>query len=138
MGNHYKFLTILKHNFLIRFLLFLSINIVFHVSIYSQDFEKNQIDSLKQVLVKVDVKNIDVKIGDEVVIFVNQGNEKISVDEIANLSNTINYEIICKIGYNVPRVYIKNGKIYKINLFFMISVYLCYPFYPCSIITLLL
>ena len=59
MGNHYKFLTILKHNFLIRFLLFLSINIVFHVSIYSQDFEKNQIDSLKQVLVKVDVKNID-------------------------------------------------------------------------------
>ena len=31
-------------------------------------------------------------------------------EEIANLTNTINYEIICIIGKRVPRVYFKNGK----------------------------
>ncbi|ONI41629.1 alanine racemase [Candidatus Epulonipiscium fishelsonii] len=55
----------------------------------------------------VDVTNIkNVKLGDEVVIFGKQGNRNISVEEIATLTDTINYEIICMIGKRVPRQYI--------------------------------
>ena len=46
---------------------------------------------------------IDVKIGDTVYIW---DNENISIEEIANLCDTINYEILCTISNRVKRVYI--------------------------------
>jgi alanine racemase len=50
----------------------------------------------------VNVDNIpQVAVGDEVILF---GNEP-SVDELAQICNTINYEIICGISSRVPRVY---------------------------------
>jgi len=58
-----------------------------------------------------DITNCDVKEGDEVILF----NNIDSIDNIAKLCSTINYEIICKIGMRVPRVYIKNNKIIKIQ-----------------------
>ena len=51
----------------------------------------------------VDVTDIDVKIGDTVYIW---DNENISIEEIANLCDTINYEILCTISNRVKRVYI--------------------------------
>ncbi|MBC7188711.1 alanine racemase [Candidatus Aerophobetes bacterium] len=58
----------------------------------------------------VDVSHIpDVKIGDEVVLFGRQGEEEISVQEIASLQETINYEILCNVGNRVFRVYLKRG-----------------------------
>ena len=45
----------------------------------------------------------DVRKGDTVEIF----GENISVTEIAELCNTISYEILCGISQRVPRVYIK-------------------------------
>lgn len=52
-----------------------------------------------------DVTDIkDVKLGDEVIIW---DNENITVDEIADKCNTINYEILCTIGNRVPRKFIK-------------------------------
>jgi alanine racemase len=45
--------------------------------------------------------------GDEVVIFGRQGNETLTVDEMASSLNTINYEIVSTITARVPRVYIK-------------------------------
>lgn len=46
----------------------------------------------------------DVSAGDDVYIW---DNENITVDEIAKLCGTINYEIICTISNRVPRVFIK-------------------------------
>ena len=53
----------------------------------------------------------DVNVGDEVVLFGEQGQSFISIDELAEKLGTINYEIVCMIARRVPRVYIKNGKI---------------------------
>ena len=56
----------------------------------------------------VDVSNIDhVSVEDEVVLFGKQGDNEIPVEEIANILDTINYEIICMIGKRVPRVYVR-------------------------------
>ncbi|MBN1623702.1 MAG: alanine racemase [Clostridia bacterium] len=52
-----------------------------------------------------------IKTGDEVIMF----NNRITVDDIAAMMGTINYEIICRIGMRVPKVYIRNGKIMKVT-----------------------
>lgn len=55
----------------------------------------------------VDVTHIEsVKEGDTVTLFGSQGNATISVDEIAKLCNTINYEIICGLSKRVPRIFV--------------------------------
>ena len=38
----------------------------------------------------------------------------LSVDEVASLANTINYEIICDISKRVPRVYLRGGETVEI------------------------
>ena len=48
----------------------------------------------------------DVKIEDEVVVFGQQGEQSIAVDQIAASLNTINYEIVTSISARVPRVYV--------------------------------
>lgn len=59
-----------------------------------------------------DVTDIpDVQTGDTATIFGTDGDETISVDEIAKKAKTINYEIICNINSRVTRVYMKNGKV---------------------------
>lgn len=52
-----------------------------------------------------DITNIDVSVGDEVVIFGGDNDDGISIDSVANLLNTINYEIVCMVNKRVPRVY---------------------------------
>ena len=60
----------------------------------------------------IDVSHIpDVKVGDEVVLFGEQGSECVSADEIADTCHTIIHEITCNINRRVPRVYVQNGKI---------------------------
>ena len=60
----------------------------------------------------IDITNIEnVKEGDEVTIFGTDNPQSISVDELAKIAGTINYEIVCLIGKRVPRIYIKDGKI---------------------------
>lgn len=62
----------------------------------------------------VDVTHLDdVSVGDDVVIVGKDGDEEITVDEIAALAGSFNYEFICGIGRRVPRVYYKNGEFYK-------------------------
>ncbi|MBU1062171.1 MAG: alanine racemase [Candidatus Omnitrophica bacterium] len=56
----------------------------------------------------VDVGHIkNVRSGDDVVLIGTQGKEIITVEELAKLTNTIPYEVVCNIGRRVPRVYIK-------------------------------
>lgn len=59
----------------------------------------------------LDVSSIkDVHEGDVVTVFGKCGNTEISVEDLANLASTINYEIICMVSKRVPRLYYKNGK----------------------------
>jgi alanine racemase len=56
--------------------------------------------------VMVDVADMPVKVGDEVVLIGSCGRNKISTEELAKLSGTIPYEIVCGLGSRVPRVYV--------------------------------
>ncbi len=59
----------------------------------------------------VDVTDIDdVRVGDEVVLFGRQGDEEITVEEVAEPANSFNYELVCNISRRVPRVYLRDGK----------------------------
>ena len=59
-------------------------------------------------LTMLDVGHIDsVKVGDEVVIFGQQDKGNLSVDEMASVLNSINYEIVSTITARVPRIYLK-------------------------------
>ena len=63
----------------------------------------------------IDVTGIlDVKVGDEVVLFGKQGEGFISIDEVAKKLGTINYEIVCMISRRIPRVYVKNGEVVEV------------------------
>ncbi|WP_312114474.1 alanine racemase [Brevibacillus reuszeri] len=48
------------------------------------------------------------QVGDEVVLYGKQGDEEISLDEVAAQIGTINYEVPCMLNYRIPRVYFRN------------------------------
>ncbi len=52
----------------------------------------------------------DVSAGREVTVFGSEGGKTVSVDELASLCGTINYETVCLIGKRVPRIYFENGR----------------------------
>ena len=53
----------------------------------------------------------EVQLGDEIVLIGRQGDEEIAVEELADLCDTINYEILCGIATRVPRVYRRAGRV---------------------------
>ena len=67
--------------------------------------------------IMLDVTHIkDIKQGDEVTVMGSSGDKTISAEELAGISNTINYEIVCNVGKRVPRVYIRGGKVLKLTM----------------------
>lgn len=52
----------------------------------------------------IDVTGITAKAGDEVVILGKQGKLKISAEEIAKHLKTINYEVVTRVNWSLPRV----------------------------------
>lgn len=62
----------------------------------------------------LEVNGLDVTAGDTVTLFGESSGEKISIDDIADLLGTINYEIVCMIGKRVPRRYVSNGNVVKV------------------------
>jgi alanine racemase len=52
----------------------------------------------------------DAQVGDEVVLYGRQGEETISLEEVAERIGTITYEVCCDLGRRVPRVYFEDGK----------------------------
>ncbi|ACV64477.1 alanine racemase [Desulfofarcimen acetoxidans DSM 771] len=55
----------------------------------------------------IDVGHInDPLIGDEVVLWGQQGESSLPVEEVAEKMGTINYELVCMVNVRVPRVYI--------------------------------
>ena len=62
----------------------------------------------------IDVSDVEVEIGDEIILFGEDMDQRISIDDIASHLNTINYEVVCMINKRVPRVYTKSGEVVKI------------------------
>lgn len=66
--------------------------------------------------VMVDVTHIpQVKEWDVATVIGRDGEDCITADDIAELSGTIGYEIVCLIAPRVPRVYIKNGEVDSVH-----------------------
>ena len=65
----------------------------------------------------IDVSDLpQVEIGDEVVLWGRQGQEEITVEEIADKIKTINYEVVhMSDKKRVPKLFIKNGRPWKIK-----------------------
>ncbi len=57
----------------------------------------------------------EVQLDDEVVLVGRQGDEQIAVEELAELCDTINYEILCGITARVPRVYRRAGQVVAVE-----------------------
>ena len=59
----------------------------------------------------LDVSNVpEAEEGDIVTVFGKDGEASVSVDEVAALAGTINYEIICAVSRRVPRCYYLHGE----------------------------
>lgn len=60
----------------------------------------------------VDVTHIpNVTVGDTVVLIGTDGENTISMEQIAAAADSFNYEFVCGIGRRVPRYYLRDGKI---------------------------
>jgi len=59
-------------------------------------------------IVMADVTQIvDIHLEDEVVLLGNQSNDEITADSLADLTGTINYEIVTRINWNIPRIVVE-------------------------------
>ncbi len=52
---------------------------------------------------------------DEVVLFGAQGGAAISAEEVAELAETINYEVVTALARRVPRVYVRGGQVVEVE-----------------------
>lgn len=63
----------------------------------------------------VDLTDIpEANVGDEVIIYGDGTNNTLDIHQIALLEDTNKNEIVCRIARRTPRVYIKDGKVFKI------------------------
>ena len=58
---------------------------------------------------------LDIKTGDQVVLYSSDDKSGITIDDIAKKIGTINYEITCMLGKRVPRVYLENNNLLHIR-----------------------
>jgi alanine racemase len=63
------------------------------------------IGSVCMDMTTIDVTGTDVAPGDEVIIIGTQGEESLGVREIAAAIGTIPYELLCRVGSRIERVY---------------------------------
>ena len=59
-------------------------------------------------MIMADVGSANINNGGEVVIYGMQGNQTISISEIAHRLNTIPYEICCSVSNRIPRIYVNS------------------------------
>ncbi|MDZ5474582.1 alanine racemase [Bacillus sp. 31A1R] len=57
----------------------------------------------------------ELPVGTEVTLIGTQGNEHISINDVAEKLETINYEVPCLISSRVPRMYKKSGKLVQVK-----------------------
>ncbi len=57
----------------------------------------------------------DIGVGDTVTLMGIEGGEEISPHDIAALIGSVSYEVICRLGRRLPRVYVRNGRIESVR-----------------------
>jgi alanine racemase len=57
----------------------------------------------------------DAQVGDEVVLFGEQAEAALPLEEVARGSETLPYEILCTIGKRVTRLYVQSGRPVKLT-----------------------
>jgi alanine racemase len=63
-----------------------------------------QVGTVCMDMMMIDVTDVpDARLGDEVVLLGEQGDERITAQDLADLCDTISYELFCAIGARVPR-----------------------------------
>lgn len=64
----------------------------------------------------VDVSDIDDVIQEDIVTLIGRdGDQNITVEEVAEMVHSFNYEFICNVGKRIPRIYYRKGKITEIR-----------------------
>ena len=67
----------------------------------------------------VDISEIpEAMEGDKVTLLGMDGTERITAEEIGELSGRFNYEFVCDLGKRIPRVYIQHGEITEVRDYF--------------------
>jgi hypothetical protein len=66
-------------------------------------------------LTMVDLTDAPAEVGDEVVLFGDQGDAVLPIDEVAAWSETLAYEVMCTIGKRVTRIYVRGGRPVKLT-----------------------
>jgi alanine racemase len=67
-------------------------------------------------LTMVDLTDVaDAQVGDEVVLFGEQGGEALPIEEVAKGSETLPYETMCTIGKRVARIFVRGGRPVKLT-----------------------
>jgi alanine racemase len=67
-------------------------------------------------LTMVDLSSVpEARVGDEVVLFGDQGTAELPLTEVARLSETLPYEIMCTIGKRVTRIFVQGGRPVKLT-----------------------
>lgn len=67
----------------------------------------------------VDVTGMNVREGEVATLIGSDGDECITVEELAELAGTFNYEFVCDLGKRIPRVYYRNGRIVCMKDYFI-------------------
>jgi len=76
----------------------------------------NIVGNISMDLTTLDVTDIpEARVGDEVVLIGEQGDQSVSAGDLAGFTGTIPYEIVCQIGKRVPRIYCENGQTMEIR-----------------------
>ena len=66
----------------------------------------------------VDVTDVpEARPEDSVILIGRDGNDAISVEEVADAAYSFNYEFVCGIARRIPRVYVRSGKVVKQKLY---------------------
>ena len=59
----------------------------------------------------VDISDLaDVEVGDVATVIGSDGSETISLEEVAELAGTINYEILTGLTQRLPRIWLDDGR----------------------------
>lgn len=67
-------------------------------------------------LTMVDLTDVPAAgVGDDVVLFGEQGDAVLSIEEVARWSETLLYEVMCTIGKRVSRIYVRGGRPVKLT-----------------------
>ena len=66
-------------------------------------------------LTMIDLTDVYAEVGDEVVLFGDQGDAALPIDEVAAWSETLPYEVMCTIGKRVTRIYVQGGRPVKLT-----------------------